>query len=98
MKWILGSELSQELQKQCISCFSNRFTGEHMPPRIAKLVNAKKYPQFKDDKDWLANTKFAITNKNKLSLREKYCASRPTWPNGCMSTDESIEDIQAYSK
>ena len=51
--------------------------------KYAYTVLAKPYPiQFKDDQDWLANTRFRVTDTGRLDTVAKCCCSTPTWPNG----------------
>lgn len=74
---IKGSEMCQRLQQEAKARFVYRYTGEHKPT----WVKGPETPvQFKDDRDWLANTLFWITKKGELANRPKCCESYPTWP------------------
>ncbi len=92
MEYRLGCNISKENQRICLNRFIHRFTGEHMPRWVMNSPNLRKYPHFKDDQDWLNNTTFAITKKNKLSKTVKHCNSHPTWPNGMPTKEEVIAD------
>ena len=78
---ILGSHMCKYLQEQCKSKFVHRFTGDHRPKwATQKIPNGQNYKrQFRNDKEWLANTYFEVTVKGELSKRTKYCESTPTW-------------------
>jgi hypothetical protein len=77
MKQVKGSELSAQQQREVISAFVYRVTGDHTP----KTATPSQKLQFANDQDWLANTLFWVTDNGELSRRHKYCESRPTWPN-----------------
>lgn len=79
---VLGSTLPQALQREALSRFIHRFTGEHTPRwALVPRPDGSPYPvQFADDADWLAHTHFEVTKKGLLSQRERYCESSPTWP------------------
>lgn len=83
MEWVLGSQLSSKLQREVLSMFVHRFTGNHRPAwSREEWKDGMPYPlQFRDDQDWLNHTHFAITSKGTLDRREQYCMSNPTWPN-----------------
>jgi hypothetical protein len=74
----LGSELSQSEQQEALNRFVHRYTGNHKPQWV---MHHKTPLQFKDDADWLAHTRFAVTKAGKLHNGVKYCQSSPTWPN-----------------
>jgi hypothetical protein len=80
---VLGIHLTAEQQKQVLSSYTYRYTGDNKPSWAnAEWKNGQPYPlQFKDDQDWLANTDFNVTQKGKLSLTDTDCYSRQTWPN-----------------
>lgn len=78
MKTKLGSELSETDRKHALAAFVHRFTAEHKP--FWTLGHDK--PHFKDDADWLAHTRFAVTKAGSLNRRAKWCESSPTWPQG----------------
>lgn len=78
MKTKLGSELSSEVQRDALALFVNRHTLTNVPT----WTHGTNYPvQFKDDADWLAHTRFAVTGRGKLDKRNHFCESSPTWPN-----------------
>lgn len=83
VNWIKGSELSPELQKEVKARYIYRYTGNNKPQWAKETwKDGKPYPlHFKDDKDWLENTKFAVTKKGKLCNKTKYCQSSPSFPN-----------------
>lgn len=80
---VRGDHLSTKLQKEVLAQFVHRFTGEYKPEWTRRLrPDGSAYPlQFKDDKEWLANTFFHVTVRGEISRRNHYCESRPTWPN-----------------
>lgn len=83
-RWVPGILLSPRDQQHVLSAFVHRFTKTHVPA-WAKFVfpDGRRYkPQFKDDQDWLANTRFAVTQNGSLDMRVQNCESTPTWPDG----------------
>lgn len=78
----LGTELTAAEQRFVLAAFVHRFTGSHLPNWARKArPDGQKYPvQFKDDADWLANTRFVVTRTGKLDRRVNHCHSTPTWP------------------
>ncbi len=81
----LGKDLSFADQDYVLRTFVNRFTGDSVPKWSRGLSGgvAYNYPlQFKDDKDWLANTLFHVNRSGHLDKRYSTCESSPTWPNG----------------
>lgn len=79
-----GSELAPDQQREALARFVHRYTGDHTPKWVsnARRAEGKIYPvQFRDDRDWLANTDFEVTSTGKLR-RNNDCFSRPTWPQG----------------
>jgi hypothetical protein len=78
-----GSSLSYSQQREVLSAYVHRFTGNHKPAWAHKpMPDGKPYPlQFKDDNDWLENTLFATNKNGSLNKRVKYCESTATWPN-----------------
>ena len=83
MKLLLGTQLDYVAQREALARFVHRFTGNHRPQWAAKpMPNGSAYPvQFRDDADWLANTRFHVTNDGRLSSRHHSCQSNPTWPD-----------------
>ncbi len=83
MEWIPGSRLSSNVQREALSIFVHRFTGDHRPEWASEeWKEGKSYPlQFKDDRDWLKNTLFAVTERDNLDKRVDHCYSSPTWPD-----------------
>ena len=79
----LGSELTPEEQQYVLATYVHRFTGDHKPAWASKeWKDGQPYPlQFKDDKDWLANTRFQTNKAGSLDSRCNECHSVPTWPN-----------------
>jgi len=84
MIMVKGTELSGEDQREVLSSYVHRYTQEHKPAWANdKMPNGDTYkPQFSDDKDWLANTKFAVCKSGRLSRKVTHCESNPTWPEG----------------
>ena len=82
MSWIRGTELSKRLQREVLSIFAHRYTGDHRPSwSNQEWKDGKPYPlQFANDLDWLANTSFPITEKGTIDRRVDHCYSNPTWP------------------
>lgn len=82
MEWKKGGELSRKVQKEALASFVQRFTGDHKPEwAYSHWKDSLKYPlQFVDDRDWLENTLFAVTERGALDQRIDYCHSSPTWP------------------
>ena len=79
----LGAELPAHVQQQALNRFVYRFTKNHKPEWANKpWKDGKPYPvQFASDTDWLANTRFHVTEKNELDNRVDSCQSSPTWPD-----------------
>lgn len=78
MKSVTGVELTPAEQSLVLRQYPHRYTAVRRPAWAA----AGKYPvQFKDDADWLANTRFQVTPAGRLDRRAKSCHSTPTWPN-----------------
>jgi hypothetical protein len=77
-----GTELHPDDQSHVLRAFVHRYTGEHRPQWAANPWKANQpYPvQFKDDSEWLSNTKFAVKRDGRLDTRVKCCVSTPTWP------------------
>lgn len=83
LKW--GSELTPQEQRQVKRIFVHRFTIEHIPEwanRSRRPDGTAYMPQFQDDKDWLANTQFAVNLAGDFWPRHPFCYSYPTWPLG----------------
>jgi hypothetical protein len=83
MKQVLGTQLSKSARREALNRFLYRFTGDHKPQWVsAGMPDGSPYPlQFKDDNDWLANTRFWVTSEGDLSENYDSCESTPTWPN-----------------
>lgn len=79
----LGTELHPDDQRHVLSTYVHRHTGEHKPAWAkAEWKDGKPYPvQFKDDAEWLANTRFAVKKDGRLNMRVNHCMSDPTWPD-----------------
>jgi hypothetical protein len=77
-----GADLSIKDQAHVLVAYCHRFTGEYTPLWARKpMPNGTAYrPQFRDDKDWLANTLFTTRKDGSLDRRVKHCQSNPTWP------------------
>ena len=86
----LGSELTLEEQRYVLAAYVHRFTGDHKPDWAGKeWKDGQPYPlQFKDDKDWLANTRFQTNKAGSLDSRCNECHSVPTWPNNSELTNK----------
>lgn len=82
MKMIQGTKLSPEDQRLVLAAYVHRFTGEHKPGWARKpWKDGKPYPvQHATDKDWLAETTFAVTKSGRLDMRVQHCHSVPSWP------------------
>lgn len=80
---VTGDKLTPEDQKHVLAAFVHRFTGEHRPDWARKeWKNGQPYPlQFKDDAEWLANTRFAVRRDGRIDQRVQSCECNPTWPN-----------------
>jgi hypothetical protein len=78
-----GDQLSPDQQREALARFAHRFTGDHRPDWASKKWKGMAdYPlQFKDDRDWLAHTWFAVNKDGRISKRNRNCESWPTWPN-----------------
>lgn len=78
----LGTELTSDERAQVLRFYVHRFTGDNRPAWSRKeWKDGKRYPlQFKNDAEWLANTRFAVTKTGKLDNRATECMSTPTWP------------------
>ena len=93
-KMIQGSKLSQTDQRLALAAFVHRHTGDHIAEWAkVKSVGSFHIPNsvrrrgffplhFKDDKDWLNNTKFFVARSGDLDRRYHNCLSTPTWPEG----------------
>lgn len=79
----LGSELTKEEQSYVLAAFVHRFTRDHKPQwALSPWKDNKPYPvQFDSDKEWLANTRFNVTESGALDRKVKECNSTPTWPD-----------------
>lgn len=75
-----GTELHPADKQHVLAAFVHRFTKDNPPPRWAQNTNYK--PQFANDEDWLANSLFYVTVRNRLDRRFSHCDSTPTWPDG----------------
>ena len=79
--FVLGSSFPASVQQHLLSAYVHRFTREHRPV-WASRPDCKTCPvQFASDAEWLANTRFAVNRDGSLSKRNRYCESRPTWPD-----------------
>lgn len=72
-----GNNLCNADQQQVLRAYVHRFTGQHRPT----WANDSTPLHFKDDNEWLANTRFAIDRRGRLRASVKDCYSRPTFPN-----------------
>lgn len=81
---LLGSQLHPQDRAEVLRSYAHRYTGNHCPDWARTLrPDGSRYPvQFRDDADWLANTRFAVTRAGRLDKRARFCRSFPTWPNG----------------
>jgi hypothetical protein len=70
-----GSELSPDVQKECLAQYVHRYTGQHKPQWAGEQYKR----QFKDDAEWLDNTFFHVTKAGRLDNRYNRCESTPTW-------------------
>ena len=71
-----GIALCPEDREHALRAYVNRYTGSHKPA----WARPSDPVQFTDDKDWLANTFFAVRRDGRLNLAYRFCESRPTWP------------------
>lgn len=84
-QYVAGDRLPAALQEVVKRRFMHRFTMEHQPAWAREAApNGKFYaPQYLSDREWLANTLFAVTERGLLDERVEYCESRSaTWPLG----------------
>jgi hypothetical protein len=95
IKYVKGTELSPDQQKEVKAKFVHRYTGNNKPEWTKQTwKDGKPYPlHFKDDADWLANTSFAVTKTGKLHGGTKYCNSSPSYPNNPELRKTVKEDI-----
>jgi hypothetical protein len=94
---VLGSDLSPSVKREALARFINRYTGDHKPDWVKRATSTYLYPvQFRDDEEWLANTRFAVTAKGELDRRIIHCESTPTWPEG--NVPKRIENLKAAGK
>lgn len=83
VEYVRGDKLPAPLQRQVLAAYVYRFTGDNRPawtrePRPC----GNPYPlQFRDDADWLANTRFPVNKAGQLADNPSSCESSPTWPN-----------------
>ncbi len=78
-----GTDLDRRDRGTVLMLFEgNRFTQDKEPPQWARkgLLGEAFPPQFVDDADWMANTKFVITMTGRLDGRSRLCIEEPTWP------------------
>lgn len=80
MPVLSGNELAPHVQADALRRFVHRFTESRRPDWAKANPNYK--PQFRDDADWLANSRFHVTKRGELDGRRRYCESSPTWPQG----------------
>lgn len=80
---VLGSQLGESAKREALARFVHRFTGDHRPAWVRdRRPDGSPYPlHFKDDADWLANTRFHVRLNGKLCEASETCESSPTWPN-----------------
>lgn len=73
--WVRGSDLTPELQQQCLAIFTARHTGQHVSLRMQRIAPEHRPPvHFDTDAEWLANTKFAMTKDGKrLNGNIRHC-------------------------
>jgi len=86
----LGSELHPDDKVRVKARYKHRYTGDHKPAwakdradakGVLRFVSENPFPlQFRDDADWLANTRFRVKDDGRLDRRAHYCESTPTWP------------------
>lgn len=82
--WVAGTRLTPRDQQHVLVAFVHRFTKTHVPAWAkTALPDGRRYkPQFRDDADWLAHTRFAVRKNGALDMRAEHCESTPTWPEG----------------
>lgn len=78
MNMKLGTELSEADQKHALAAYVHRSTREHRPFWYRGFDKVC----FKDDAEWLANTRFPVTKAGRIDRRAYRCESNPTWPDG----------------
>lgn len=79
MQTTLGTHLHPDDQDHVLRAFVHRYARTHVPT-WARGTNYM--PQFADDADWLAHTRFRTRGDGRLDRRAKFCESSPTWPDG----------------
>lgn len=77
---VIGTQLSESARRAALARFVHRFTVNNRPQWAR--ANPNYLPQFLDDSDWLANTRFHVTKSGQLDRRYSHCESTPTWPQG----------------
>lgn len=91
VRQILGSELPLRLQEEAKLAWIYRYTGDHIPIwALEKSENGLYCPvHFKDDTEWLANTRFWVFGYEYLMLLPRRSSeSNPTFPLGKEFTAE----------
>lgn len=79
-----GRNLTWPEQRYVLAKYVHRYTGEHKPTwaQSGTWRDGQPYPvQFRDDRDWLAHTYFAVNDDGTLDRRAGECFSSPTWPH-----------------
>ncbi len=79
----LGHELTAVEQKEVLSMYVNRYTGDHIPQwaKGTTWKDGNPYPvQFLNDADWLRHTLFQVGKNGRLTDCGE-CHSTPTWPH-----------------
>lgn len=80
-----GSYLSASDRAWALVAFPHRYTGEHKPAWANKLrLDGRPYrPQYRDDNEWLAKTRFRCT-RNGVAIRSAQAcwSTDPSWPEG----------------
>lgn len=75
MPWKLGVDLAPQDQQHVKAAFIHRSTGEHPVP----AAKGRRYPVlFRDDREWLAHTRFKVRANGRLDQRARHCWSSPT--------------------
>jgi len=85
-KSVFGTQLTKDDQSLALAQFVHRYTIKHVPEwalRARRHPDGLAYkPQFADDQDWLAHTRFQVRKDGRLDKRVHQCYSQPTWPEG----------------
>ncbi len=78
-RYLYGCELSAEDQDIALFMVPNRYTGDNVPSR-AEAVGRASWPEFADDREFLAGALFRVHRDGKIDRRQEHIILVPTWP------------------